>query len=258
MATWINTPASISLVDELNEAFDGRDKTSDGTVGDLAHQGSVSDHNPDETGNTGGKEDSDTVNEVHARDADIDVRRNGWSMERVVQIILGRCRTGVEKRLDYIIFNRRIWRRSNGWVQELYYGSNPHDHHAHFSFRYGSGSTTANPENITSGWGILDAIAAEERDKAKENSVSAQDVRDYFNSANQAIQFPQAAATNSTNRADRDALARIVRFALGLDFATGEQTAENLPPAQFAQIDVDLTSIEDKIDQVLANQQGQQ
>jgi hypothetical protein len=159
---WVTTPASKSLFAEFNEAFPDRDKGSDGTVGDLAHQESVSDHNPDETGNTGGKSDADNINEVHAADVDDDLRRSGWTMERCVQLILARCRSGVEKRLDYIIFNRRIWRRSNGWVQEEYTGSNPHDKHAHFSFRYGSGSGTSNPENITSGWGILAAIEAED------------------------------------------------------------------------------------------------
>ncbi len=159
---WVTTPASKSLFAEFNDAFPGRDKGSDGTVGDLAHQESVSDHNPDETGNTGGKSDADGINEVHAADVDKDLRRSGWTMERCVQIILARCRAGLERRLDYIIFNRRIWSRSGGWAQREYSGSNPHDHHAHFSFRYGSGSGTSNPENITSGWGILAAIKAEE------------------------------------------------------------------------------------------------
>ncbi len=165
---WTTTPASKSLFAEFNEAFPDRDKGSDGTVGDLAHQESVSDHNPDETGNTGGKSDADNINEVHAADVDDDLRRSGWTMERCVQIILGRCRSGAEKRLDYIIYNRRIWSRSGGWMMREYTGSNPHDKHAHFSIRYGSGSGTSNPENITSGWGILAAIEAEEDMNATE------------------------------------------------------------------------------------------
>src|SRR5207342_1098956 len=109
------------------------------------------------------KEDADSINEVHGRDVDKSGPwPSGWSMERFVQIILARCRSGVEKRLDYIIYNRRIWSRSNGWVEREYTGSNPHDHHAHFSFRYGSGSGTSNPENITAPWGMLAAVQAGE------------------------------------------------------------------------------------------------
>lgn len=158
---WINTAASISLRNEMDNAFPDRDTASDGTIGDGEHAQSVSDHNPDETGNTGGVEDSDSINEVHARDVDKDVRRAGWSMERVVQIILARCRSGAETRLRYIIFNRRIWSASSDWTEREYTGSNPHDHHAHFSFKYGSGASQTNPENRTMPWGILAAIEAE-------------------------------------------------------------------------------------------------
>ncbi len=153
-----SVPASTSMVNEFNWAFPDRDKASDGTIGDAAHAASPSNHNPDETGNTGGNEDSDSINEVHARDVDRDLRRVGWSMERCVQIILARCRSGVERRLFEIIYNRRIWTAKYGWREREYTGSNPHDHHAHFSFRYGSGSGVSNPENITEPWGILAAM----------------------------------------------------------------------------------------------------
>jgi len=159
---WVNTAASDSLRDEFNEAFPNRTKASDGTIGDGEHSQSVSDHNPDETGNTGGKEDSDSINEVHARDLDKDLNRPGWTMERATQIIMGRCRSGAETRLDYWIYNRRIWRRSNGWVTENYTGANQHTEHAHGSFRYGSGSGSSNPENDTRPWGILAEIEREE------------------------------------------------------------------------------------------------
>lgn len=171
---WINVPASISLDREFDTAFPDRDTASDGTIGDGEHSQSVSDHNPDETGNTGGKEDPDGLNEVHARDIGITLRRSGWSMERVVQLILARCRSGAEKRLDYIIFNRRIWARSSDWAQRAYTGRNPHDHHAHFSFRYGSGSGQSNPENITSPWGILAAIEADQPKEWDEMATKAE------------------------------------------------------------------------------------
>lgn len=157
---WQNIPASLALRDELNKAFPTRDKASDGFIGDPAHAATSSDHNPDETGITP-FEDSDAIDEVHAYDADVNLDRAGWTMERVVQIILSRCRTGAEKRIRYIIYNRRIWRASNGWAQEAYTGPSAHTEHAHFSYYYGSGSGVSNPENITTPYGILAEIEKE-------------------------------------------------------------------------------------------------
>lgn len=163
MAEVFSVPASTSLLNEVNALAPKRSKASDGTIGNRAHSLSVSDHNLDETGNTGGVEDADAINEVHARDiTSAGPWPAGWSMERIVQLILSRCRSGAEKRLRYVIFNRRIWSASSGWVQKAYNGASPHTEHAHFSFRYGSGSGVSNPENITSPWGILAAGVQED------------------------------------------------------------------------------------------------
>lgn len=163
MVTWINIPASDSLREEFDEAFPARDRASDGTVGDQAHAGSSSDHNPDETGATP-YEDADSVNEVHARDVDADLRRAGWSMTRVLaDVIVPRCRSGAETRLQNIIYNGRIISRSWGWYEwRTYSGANRHDKHAHFSFRYGSGAASVNPEARTGPWGILAAVEREQ------------------------------------------------------------------------------------------------
>jgi Glycosyl hydrolases family 25 len=153
---WTNIPAALALRDEFNALNPIRDKSSDGSIGDAAHAGSPSDHNPDETGNTGGVEDSDSVNEVHALDIDASGPwPNGLTMEKMVQHLLGECRVGRERRLRYVIFNKRIWGTHNGWKQEAYTGSNPHDKHAHFSFVYGSGAGSSNLENVTTPYGLL-------------------------------------------------------------------------------------------------------
>lgn len=140
----------VALRTEFDELAPDRDKTSDGWIGDAAHQQEPSDHNPDETGNTP-YEDADNLDEVHAIDVDRDLRRDGWSMERAVQIIVGRHRSGADNRLNYVIFNRRIWASDWGWSERDYTGSNPHDKHAHFSSRY----TTAQ-ESDTRPWGLLE------------------------------------------------------------------------------------------------------
>lgn len=98
-----------------------RDTASDGWIGDAAHQAEKSDHNPDSRGL------------VHAIDVDDDLQRPGLTMEDVVQFLLARCRSGAEKRITYIIYNRRIWEASNDWRQRTYTGPSPHTEHAHVS-----------------------------------------------------------------------------------------------------------------------------
>jgi hypothetical protein len=170
---WVLIPAAKSLFAEFNELAPKRDKSSDGSVGDLSHQQGVSDHNPDETGATGGSSDSDKSNEVHAIDVDNSGPwPDGKDMEWSVQTILGRCRSGAEKRLKYVIYNRRIWSGSGGWKQTAYSGANPHDHHAHFSFKYGSGPAPGNPEQITSPWGLLAPPPGGDEDDMKEEDFA--------------------------------------------------------------------------------------
>lgn len=174
MATWVLIPCLVKLRDEFNTVAPGRDKASDGSVGDPAHASTTSDHNPDETGKVP-VVDADAVNEVHAVDIDAGLRTAGLSMERVVQFLLARCRSGAENRLRYIIFNRRIWRASNDWKQETYGGLNPHTEHAHFSGSYVSAlEADARP------WRLEDLIE-------KEPDVATQ-----FNADDQTVLYERA------------------------------------------------------------------
>jgi hypothetical protein len=154
MADWILVPCLVRLRSEFNIIAPNRDKSSDGSIGDAAHQATQSDHNDDEVGNVPIR-DADKIHEVHAIDVDVDLREPGLTMETVVQFLLKRCRAGAEKRLRYIIFNRRIWEQSNGWKQQTYNGSNPHDHHAHFSASY-----TTSLEASTASWHLEDIPVA--------------------------------------------------------------------------------------------------
>lgn len=160
MAAWVLVPCLVQLRAEFNGVAPARDHASDGSIGDVAHEESQSDHNGDETGNVPIR-DADKVNEVHAIDVDVDLRTPGLSMEECVQFLLSRCRSGAENRLRYIIFNRRIWSASNGWRQKAYTGKNPHDHHAHFSSSY----ETAR-EADTRSWHLEDTVAMTNEDKA--------------------------------------------------------------------------------------------
>lgn len=156
MASWILIPCLVSLRDEFNRLSPGRDKASDGAVGDAAHAAESSDHEPDDTpGLRTPYTDADNIPEVHAIDVDNNLRKSDWSMDRCVEIIVARHRKGTDDRLQNIIYNRRIWSRSWGWTPRAYTGASAHTEHAHFSARYGSGTGPSNPENDTRPWGLL-------------------------------------------------------------------------------------------------------
>lgn len=152
MADWVLVPCLVKLRSEFNEIAPGRDRSSDGSIGDDAHQDSQSDHNPDETGSVPIRDD-DRVNEVHAIDVDADLRVPGLSMSRVIALLLARCQSGAENRLRYIIFDRVIWSASNGWKPLPYNGKNAHTQHAHFSSSY----VTAR-EASTASWHLREAL----------------------------------------------------------------------------------------------------
>jgi hypothetical protein len=154
MASWELIPCLKVLFAEFDRIAPSRDHASDGSIGDSAHQAEVSDHNADEVGSVP-IHDADDDNEVHAIDVDDNLNESDLTMEKAVQFILGRCRSGVEGRLRYIIYNRRIWRASNSWQQETYTGSSPHTEHAHFSASYNSGA-----EANTSSWHLEDIPVA--------------------------------------------------------------------------------------------------
>jgi len=157
----ILVPCGVRLRSDFNTVAPTREKVSDGWIGDTAHQQETSDHNDDETGNVP-IHDADRVHEVHAIDVDKDLNQSDLTMEKVVQFLLGRCRSGAETRLRYIIYNRRIWEASNGWKQRAYTGPNPHDKHAHFSFSYDTGK-----EASTVSWHLEDIPVALTADDKK-------------------------------------------------------------------------------------------
>lgn len=113
----------VLLRSEFDEVNPGRDRRSDGWIGDAHHQLSVSDHNPDAGGN------------VHAIDVDVD----GVPMAKIVAFVVARCKAGTERRLKYVIFRRVIWSASWGWTPRRYTGTNPHIAHAHFSIKPDAG-----------------------------------------------------------------------------------------------------------------------
>lgn len=128
---WVLTLGLQNLREQVGKAFPDRDKTSDGTVGDLAHQLEKSDHNPDRTGNAAYK-DGDALDEVRAWDMDSDLRSAaGVDAQELVDHL--RALPGVHTVLRYMIYNRKIYQADTGWQVEPYTGPSAHTEHIHFS-----------------------------------------------------------------------------------------------------------------------------
>jgi len=124
------TVALAALRRDLNARFPNRDKTTDGWIGDAAHQTSKSGHNPDDTpGSLPEYTDADTKQEVRALDVDEDLREPGTTMR---DVILGIIATpGDRRRMRYMIYQDTIWSRNTDWQPRHYSGE--YHHHGHFS-----------------------------------------------------------------------------------------------------------------------------
>jgi hypothetical protein len=101
--------------------------------GDARHKLSPSGHNPDDTpGSKAEDSDADSIPEIRAGDYRLPLNA-AFTPEQFVQWLVKKCRSGEITWIKYIIFNKRIWSASTGWVTRVYKGSNPHDKHFHIS-----------------------------------------------------------------------------------------------------------------------------
>jgi hypothetical protein len=120
---WYLNRALTNFRAAVNSAYPNRDKTSDGTIGDEAHQDRYSDHNPDADGS------------VDAWDMDVDLRSGNdpaaiENLKRVFQ---------AHESSSYWIHNDQIASRNDGWRRRSYaYAGadrNRHLHHVHWNTR---------------------------------------------------------------------------------------------------------------------------
>lgn len=145
---WRIAAALLKLREQVNAAAPGRSKKSDGAIGDAAHATRASDHNP------------------WVRDAGIGVvtavdithdPAGGCDAHRLAEVL----RRAGDRRIKYIISNRRIASAepkgsAPAWAWRAYSGSNPHNHHVHFSVRADKAGYDA-----TGDWPIAGAFGPE-------------------------------------------------------------------------------------------------
>ena len=118
--SWKLSKAANQLREQVDDSFPDRNRRADGTIGDASHKARKSDHNPDAQG------------WVRALDIDADLRSDksaAYDLADQLRILAKR-----DKRIAYVIFDRRISSRKSLWRWVKYRGINPHDKHIHVSF----------------------------------------------------------------------------------------------------------------------------
>ena len=117
--------AAIQLREQFDDSYADRDRSSDGWIGDTRHAARPSDHNPDAQG------------WVRAIDIDRDLSGKAKPdlMSDLVDQVRQLCKSGVEKRVSYIIFDGFIYSAKFRFIKRKYTGANKHTKHAHFSFK---------------------------------------------------------------------------------------------------------------------------
>lgn len=145
MAAWFLNAALTAFRNEINKRFPKRDKQSEGTIGDTAHQATPSQHNPDGDGS------------VDAWDMDIDLDGKNDDKGPAREIEALKVLFQKDPRSQLWIHNGQIANRDvQNWKRRPYTGKNAHRRHVHWQSR-------ASQERLAHSWEVdkvLDALNA--------------------------------------------------------------------------------------------------
>lgn len=127
--SWRVARSLLVLRGQIDALWPDRSKASDGTIGDAAHQASVSDHNPDDDVNGDGRGEGPAVADiVRALDITHDPA-HGCDIDRLSDALAA----ARDQRVSYVIANRMITGPNYGWAWAAYSGDDPHTGHLHLS-----------------------------------------------------------------------------------------------------------------------------
>lgn len=126
---WRLNPALTRWRAAVDARWPGRDKGSDGTIGDEAHRQTSSDHNADPDGT------------VDAWDMDVHLLGPGRTDPAALEALKGVFEAHPAAR--YWIHNRQIAHRNTGWRRETYDGPSPHTEHIHWNSNQATENSTA-------------------------------------------------------------------------------------------------------------------
>lgn len=143
-----------TLRNQINAEYPGRNKASDGWIGDSEHQKVASDHNPNSEGVV------TALDITNSPQTDFDAHALADRL--------------LEKRhpdLKYLISNGRIAGAWTNWGWVPYHGTDPHENHIHVSVGRGEDGQSTAPYDDTTKWNVTN----------KENTVvNAEDVYALF------------------------------------------------------------------------------
>lgn len=142
--SWRLANSLVRLRDQIDAEVPGRNKASDGTIGDARHQAQASDHNPNAAG------------VVCALDITHDPT-HGVDTYAIADLL----RIHPHPDLKYVISNGRIASIWSNWAWQRYTGPDPHTNHMHVSVGRGADGQSQPPYDDTTDWYIKARVATQ-------------------------------------------------------------------------------------------------